>query len=142
PMLIGGVAFLLRWRSGPPLVLFVFLWMAPTRFQHALEPDTFMSAILNSAASLGQHIGRSMDLSASLEDVILCAALLTYTVACYRALSLSHSIFPPDSRRPRVPSKDQGRAVLAPPPAPLVPRPAQPVNSSELPLLLVALSGA
>jgi hypothetical protein len=142
PMLIGGVAFLLRWRSGPPLVLFVFLWMAPTRFQHALEPDTFMSAILNSTASLGNHAGRWWDLSASLEDVILCAALLTYTAACYRALSLSHSIFPPDSRRPPGTSKDQGKAVLAPASALLVPRPAQPVNTSELPFLLVVLSGA
>ena len=39
PMLVGGVAFLLRWRSGPPLVLFVFLWMAPTRYHHGAEAD-------------------------------------------------------------------------------------------------------
>src|SRR6266478_6556771 len=82
PMLVGGVAFLLRWRAGPPLVLFTFLIMAPTHFRNGAESDTFLAA-LGGWSDLGP--GRRMDHSLSLEDVVLCAALLTYTAACYRA---------------------------------------------------------
>jgi hypothetical protein len=142
PMLIGGAAFLLRWRSGPALVLFVFLWMAPTRFAHGLEADTFVSWMINQGSASGFRAGRPLDLSATLEDVILCAALLTYAAACYRALGLSHSIFPADFRGMRMPVREQRKRASKPSPTPPVPRPAQAVSPSELPILLVALSAA
>jgi hypothetical protein len=139
PMLIGGVAFLLRWRGGPPLVLFVFVWLAPTRFIHNYEPDTFLSVFV----TWGQYgPGRSMDLSASLEDVVLCLALLAYTAACYRALALSHSILPPDHGRPRRPATQPGAGAPRRKPSPLIPRPGEPASPVEVPIFFAALAVA
>jgi hypothetical protein len=132
PMLVGGVAFLLRWRSGPPLVLFTFLLMAPTHSRVGGESDTFLSALGGwSELGPGRRIGQSL----ALEDVVLCAALLTYTAACYRTLALGHSIFPPDTRRRRpAPGQPAKRG-----PPPLVPRPGEAAGQLELPILFGTL---
>jgi hypothetical protein len=136
PMLVGGVAFLLRWRSGPPLVLFVFLWMAPTRYHHGAEADAFLSWLSNWGAP-GAHAGsRGLDQGLLLEDVILCAALLSYTAACYRSLALSHSIFPPDFRRNRSAAADRRKPKASPAPQPYVSRPPEPARPSEVPIFL------
>jgi hypothetical protein len=132
PMLVGGVAFLLRWRSGPPLVLFTFLIMAPTHFRSGAESDTFVSA-LGGWSDMGP--GRRIDHSLRLEDVVLCAALLTYTAACYRALALGHSIFPPDKRRTRALTRKPAKRE----PPPLVPRPGEGADQLELPILFGTL---
>jgi hypothetical protein len=147
PMLLGGVAFLLRWRSGPPLVLFFFLWMAPTRFHHASEPDPFLAWIVNWGGPGVNLRTRTVDESVLLEDVILCAALLSYTAACYRSLALSHSIFPPDFRRARISSDGIGRrrAVLQNRPTardPFVPRTAELASPSEVPILFGVLGSS
>jgi hypothetical protein len=136
PMLVGGVAFLLRWRSGPPLVLFTFLLMAPTQFRAGYEPETFLTAIAGgpSRATGAQPV--------SMEDVILCAALLIYAAACYRSLALAHSVFPADLRRWRRPSPQAGDKLPGMVPSLAVPRPAEPVNSTELPVLFGALAAA
>jgi hypothetical protein len=142
PMLVGGVAFLLRWRSGPPLVLFVFLWMAPTRFHHGAETDTFLAWLLNLGAPSVNPASRRLDGALLLEDVLLCVALLSYTAACYRSLALAHSIFPPDLRRGRKPAGDRRNPKTAPMPQPLVPRPAEPASPSEIPIFAGALLAA
>jgi hypothetical protein len=138
PMLVGGVAFLLRWRSGPPLVLFIVLWMAPTQFPNGYEPAIFISAIkVWPDLSL-----RRIDPTVSLEDVILCAALLAYTAACYRSLALSHSILPPDYRRSRRPTRGPAKRPPAPQPGPLLPRPGEPASQWEVPVLFAALGAS
>jgi hypothetical protein len=142
PMLIGGVAFLLRWRSGPPMVLFVFLWMAPTRYHGIPDADAFLGWLLNWQAPAAHAGARRLEQGLLLEDVLLCVALLSYTAACYRSLALSHSIFPPDFRRGRSMAGDRRLPRTPPAPQPFVPRPAEPARPSEVPIFLAVLVGS
>ncbi len=141
PMLVGGVAFLLRWRSGPPLVLFTFLWMAPTQVHAGYEPEPYLTALAGwSSPGLGARAWHGQPIS--VEDVFLCAALLTYTAACYRSLALAHSAFPSDLRRLRWLSPRDRKRPPAKLPEPLVQRPADPVSAMEVPVLFGALAAA
>ncbi len=134
PMLVGGVAFLLRWRTGPPLVLFIFLWMAPTHYP-GLLPESFLVAVAG-WSELGHG---PFDRSTKLEDVLICAALLTYTVSCYRSLALSHSVFPQEYQRFVGLNAQKKQSAL--PALPLVPRPGEPFDPRELPILFGAMGG-
>ncbi len=139
PMLVGGVAFLLRWRSGPPMVLFTFLWMAPTHFlNYHDESTTFLASIVRVDSYQAHHLDRFV----RLDDVILCVALLTYTATCYRALALSYSIFPPEYRRFRGLNREARKRPPASRSNQLLPRPGEPTDPRELPLLFGALAAS
>jgi hypothetical protein len=135
PMLVGGVAFLMRWRTGPPLVLFIFLWMAPTRYAGYL-PESFLAAVAG-WTEFGH--ARAFERSTNLEDILICAALLTYAVSCYRSLALSHSVFPQEYQRVVGFNAQQKQSGM--PLKPLVPRPGEPFDPREMPILFGVLGG-
>jgi hypothetical protein len=85
-LLLTGVAALgvmARWRAAPPLLL---LGLA------VLE--------LYQRATWSRYL-RGVDWQdTAFTDVVLCAAILAYTVGQYRLLALTHAIFPIDTRRP------------------------------------------
>jgi hypothetical protein len=133
PLLIGGVTYLLRWRAGPPLVLGVFLLMAPTHYLHNTQTATFITWLFLRSPFSGFPMRRQFDLGTFLEDVLLAVALLTYTAACYRSLALAQSILPPEATR-TLPARRAKTRVPQPPKTEL-PRSGHGITAWELPLL-------
>jgi hypothetical protein len=164
PMLVGGIAFLLRWRSGPPIVVFLYLLMAPTHvgFERDLrssaapavagadkpprvfvsdpEPIPYLYLILGWMVPVHNATSRRLvDSSIHLEDVLLAVGLVTYVVACYRAMALSHSVIPPEYTRLRGSMNRGPLGPAAKTPTPLIARPGASAGAAEVPLLFGAL---
>jgi len=84
PIIVGSLALALRWRLGPPMVLFTLtgtLYLGSIRLGVLVRP-------------------RSYGAENVISDVILCAAMLTYFAANYRLQGIFHAIFPTDVRLP------------------------------------------
>jgi hypothetical protein len=138
PMLVGGVAFLLRWRSGPPIVVFLFMLMAPAHRGDDLEPVSFMTTVLAWVIPPAYYASKGLDGSLPVEDVLLAVGLVTYVAACYRSLALSHSVIPPEFARRGIATRGPKRP-LGQPPSQLICRPDDSTRPLELPILFGAL---
>ena len=86
PALIGCLALLTNWSHGPPLVLVSLAGLLG----------------LPRSRSSWNYAGWPRYQTPALMDLVLCVAVLAYVLGHYRLLSLMRSIFPANSRRPRV----------------------------------------
>ena len=83
---VGAAAVIARWRIGPPLVV---LGLATLEVFHL---------------AAGSVYGRTpFSEESPFMDAVLAASVLAYAAGHYRLLSLAHSIFPVDVRRPPPP---------------------------------------
>jgi hypothetical protein len=140
PAVVGLVAVGTHWRAGPPLVL-VSAGCLLVIHRAGLDPYRFLASVVVGRRSrffISRDAMPWQDDNVLL-DLVLAMAVLAYTVAHYRVLSLVSHAFPPDPRRrERPPTPPASRR----PPAPRVveqPRSAKTVHPRELVTLLAAL---
>ena len=114
---IGAVGVIARWRAGPPLVL---LGLVVLEVVHGFMGLPYATA----DSGWGDSV---------FMDAVLAAAVLAYAAGHYRLLSLVHTAFPIDPRRPPPRRDRDGRR--APPPDGRRRRSAGLPGPWELPLL-------
>ena len=110
PALIGGLALLLQWSLGPPLVIV-----------------SLTSLLLVSSYYRRRYPYWARDQVPTMMDLLLCVAVLAYVIGHYRLLSLVRHVFPMDSRRPSNENEPARR------------RSVDGVDAWEMALLLLAL---
>jgi hypothetical protein len=128
PLLLGSLAVLLSWTSGPPLVLIAVAMLTYERWGNQLDGRRLV--MLLTLRNPGRRTDWNFDDDFPVSDLILCVALLTYVVAQYRLLSLVRHVLPRD---PRPPTAADGPA---PPPSR---RPADQVAPRELATMALSL---
>jgi hypothetical protein len=112
PVLIGSLALVANWSSGPPMVI---LSLAGILLAHSRYRFRFPSWTRNRLPTM--------------TDLLMCGAVMTYVIGHYRLLALLQNIFPVDSRRQtsrRAPNPGERRSPSL-------------VSSGELALLLVSV---
>lgn len=124
PPLVGAVAVAARWRSGPVLVLGALLWLVLAD-RVGCSPWWMVQLVVDSLAALFAGVflrapprdfflPRLQDASLLL-DILLAGAVVAYTAAHYRLVSLTGTIFPSDRRqRPRKEGKGSKVAPVLP----------------------------
>jgi hypothetical protein len=150
PVLVGLLALVLRWRSGPVLVLLALFWLSladrtgvsPAQLVRYLF---YLLARFLSAASFRwplrrDHAWMRLQDTNPLLDLTLAAAMVMYVAAHYRLMGLTHGLFPADPRLTKKRRKPPMR------PAPLPPAPGArthvPSLSRELAGLLVGMTAS
>jgi hypothetical protein len=137
PAMVGLVAVGTYWRAGPPLVL---VSSACLLLMHraGMDPYRFLAGLV-----LPGHFGMPQEWAWHDDniflDIVLALAVLAYTVAHYRVLSLVSHIFPPDPRRREQPPTPPGSRRR--PPSRVVEQKRSPetVEPRELLTLLLSL---
>jgi hypothetical protein len=123
PLVLGALALLFRFTSGPPLVVLLLAGLIMTQ----VSPEFFLFPV-----------GRPVIVAETIAyRVLLAAAVLAFVIAFYRRLAIQSGVFPPDRRR--APAAKRGRK---PAPLPQVKRSAESVTLAELAALLPVLIGS
>jgi hypothetical protein len=154
PVILSLVGMLLRWRSGPVLVLLTVVWLLLAR-SLGLDPFSYVLSLLNEGLHglffepLGMGRGPTDFFSRGYalpnyfvfrlsSDPFLCVGLLMHTAGAFRLQSITWSVFPIDSRR-REPKSPQVRGPVRFVDRPVVKprRTASLVNPREITALLI-----
>jgi hypothetical protein len=137
PAMVGLIAVGTYWRAGPPLVL---ISTACLLFMHraGMDPYRFLAGMLVPGGDRSYDEWQWQDDNVWL-DLVLATAVLAYTVAHYRLLSLASHVFPPDPRQREQPPAPPGDRRRPPPRVVEQKRSPATVDTRELLTLLVGL---
>jgi hypothetical protein len=110
PAMVGLIAVGTHWRAGPPLVLVSAACLLVIH-RAGMDPYRFLLSMMIRGG--GRRFGIYQDERAWQDDnvfldFVLGVAVLAYTVAHYRALSLVNHVFPPDPRQRERPPAEPG----------------------------------
>jgi hypothetical protein len=147
PAAVGLVAVYTHWRAGPPLVL-VSLACLLGMHRAGMDMPVLLLSLLGRVGRLFNFPNQRVPLPQGAwawqddgvgTDVVLCTAVLAYTAAHYRLLSLVNHAFPPDPRRRERPPAPPGGGRR--PAGRVVEQPRSPATAvpAELVLLLGGL---
>jgi hypothetical protein len=131
---LGCICMLLQVRFGPPLLLLAVAWLILSQGR-GVDPPRLVWSILSGRTPIAPWESREFPFT----GLLLATALLVYSVAFYRLLSVTQNIFPVDPRRKRWARALKGKITPGVVISAQEARPAQVAAGPEVPWL--ALSG-